>query len=212
MVTRRSFIASGLLTCVLLASCVVALQRPAGPKYEGRSLCCWLTKLNSDDTDESARAYAAVEAIGPKGLPTFRRLLVLRDNSFKRGARAAAAWLKLDIRSPEYLRFRARLGLGISGILSSQCSRDLLPDCRVMLKSPDLRVREDAVEVLGGMLGFAAPALPDLELALKDTDPGVCRAAVVAVGNVKMNMHLAEFGEIQKTQQGAARDAVPPHR
>ncbi len=209
MVSRRTFIVSGFLTCVLLALSVVTLQSPSGPQQEGRSLCYWLTRLNSDDSDESARAYAAVAAIGPRGLPTFRSLLALRDNAFKKVLRAAVARLplRLEVRSPEYWRFRARLGLAISGILLSEDSGNLLPDCRSMLRDADPRVREDAIEIVGGMLDRAAPALPDLELALKDTDAAVCRAADVAVRNVRRNLHIRRFGQTQKTQPDAARNS-----
>ena len=62
------------------------------------------------------------------------------------------------------------------------------------------------------MLGFAAPALPELELALKDADSGVRRSAEVAVGNVKRNMSLAQFRQDQKTQPDAAPNAASPHR
>ena len=81
-----------------------------------------------------------------------------------------------------------------------------------MLRDSDPRVREDAVEVLGAMLGYAAPALPDLELALKDRDSGVRRSAEVAVCNVKRNMNLPEFRKILMTRQDAASNGALPHQ
>ena len=61
------------------------------------------------------------------------------------------------------------------------------------------------------MLGYAAPAVPDLELALKDRDSGVRLSAEVAVRNVRANMNLGAFRQAQKDQQNpppgaAARD------
>jgi hypothetical protein len=153
MISRRTFIVSGVLACVLLALPVVSLQSPSGPEYEGRSLCYWLTRLNSEDSDESARAYAAVEAIGQSGLPTFRRLLGLRDNIFKQKLRAAIARLPLglEVRSPAYWRFRARLGSIISGIPGSKDFGNLVPDCRSMLRDADPGVREDGAAILSIM-------------------------------------------------------------
>ena len=148
MVKRRQAIAAGLAACVLVVVGVAVLKRSAGPEYDGHALPYWLTRLNSEDSGESARAYAAVERIGAHSLPTIRRLLSLRDNPAKRVVRRITVWLPfgLEVRGPEYWRFRARLALAIIG---SDTSKHLLPECQRMLKDPDPRVREDAVETLG---------------------------------------------------------------
>lgn len=211
MIERRHLILSSLIAGVIVAVGVAGFLRPAKPKYEGHALCYWLQRLNSEDSGVSARAYAAVERLAPNSLSRVRHLLALRDNQFKRLVRTVAARLpwKPEVRGPEYWRFRARLALGIMG---AEHARQVLPECKSMLRDSDPRVREDAVEVLGAMLGYAAPALPDLELALKDRDSGVRRSAEVAVCNVKRNMNLPEFRKILMTRQDAASNGALPHQ
>ena len=196
MIERRHLIVSSLIAGVIVAVGVAGFLRPAEPRYEGHALCYWLERLNSDDNDLSARAYAAVERIAPDSLSQVRRLLALRDDQFTSWIRTIAARLPWtpEVRGPEYWRFRARLALGIMG---AEHARQVLPDCQSMLRDSDPRVREDAVEVLGGMLGYAAPALSDLELALKDRDSGVRRSAEVAIRNVRGNMNLPEFRQTE---------------
>jgi HEAT repeat protein len=63
-------------------------------------------------------------------------------------------------------------------------------------------VREDGAEALGGMLEGAAPALADLEAALKDSDAGVRRSAEVAIVNVKGNIQAAR---IRQAKEAATR-------
>jgi hypothetical protein len=177
------------------------VSRSEEPDWGGHRLSYWLVRIDSDNSDEAAQAIAAVARLGPASTPTIRRLLSCRDNKMKRTARIVLArcpW-KPVVRGPEYWRHRARLALILAG---RETAIGLLPEVRAMLHDPDPRVREDGAEALGGMLEGAAPALVDLEAALKDSDAGVRRSAEIAVVNVKGNIQAAR---IRQAKEAAAR-------
>jgi HEAT repeat protein len=196
---KRVHISVFLLLLAVVGVLAWRVSRSDEPDWGGHRLSYWLARIDSDDSDEAAQALAAVKRLGPASTSTIRRLLSCRDNKVKRLARTALAHLpwKLVVRGPEYWRLRARLALILAG---RETAIGLLPEVRAMLHDPDPRVREDGAEALGGMLAGAAPALADLESALKDSDAGVRRSAEVAIVNVK--------GNIQATRIRQAKEAA----
>ena len=183
-------------------------QAPMEPSFGGQPLKAWLLKIPDDTTAGDPKALEAVRTIGTNALPWLLTELQVSDSptsssskakrgvelAFDRNLRAVKALKVLGpIAAPAVPELTKIVMQGVADGGPQEYVLEVLPylgDAAIpvyqaMLKSKYPRKRGMAAHKLGYFGPAAAPAIPDLLIALKDPAPSVQCAAAGAFGPIR---------------------------
>ena len=183
---KRVYIALAVLLVILAGVIAWQVMRLREPVYQGKRLSVWLEILIKERMtgDYNDRGEQPIRHIGTNALPVLIEMLHAQDTRLKQ---LMVTWaekqklIRFHFKSAYQRRHEAVFGYEALGPLASAQVPSLID---TLTNDPSPRVRQAAVDALGGIGPEARLAAPALFRATKDTDGGVRNDACDALGRI----------------------------
>jgi hypothetical protein len=198
-------VASGIALLLVIACLVFALKQlwQREPSYNGKPLSAWADQYGTNHWTGRSRAAdkeaeAAIQQIGPKGIPFFLGSMRASDSALKKQLRTmfSKAWqdrLHLNDNSGKARRIGAH-GLAALGTNASSAVPALIDLAR---NHPEEDGRYLAVWTLGYLGGAAEPAIPFLVECLTNKVESINEDAAMGLGHIGRRADLCVPALIQ---------------
>ena len=202
---RTIVVVAAALVFASLGGWFLFLGGPPEPTYRGKRLSTWLDDLHATPGGQvvlSDEAVAAVQAIGPKAIPTFLFWMRSPDSVIQRDAKTVIEWrLKLPWRIPTNHDKRVRAMYGFRAL--GPAARSAFPSIvAIALGSADEWQRCDATNIL---TNSDADTMRLLARGLQSPDPEVRLRAVEALSRLRIAPDEVELPALE----GAQNDPDP---